>query len=160
MQKIMLNPRRLALAGLLVGLLALLPSGASFAKEIVQVTLSGPGLAEPLVMTDADHRAQFSNLGYGAPLAEAPAGLDNDYFEIEVAFGDGTEIFAANVYHYIPGINADHGYLYYADVINGSSSAEGKWFQLDDSTDRDLRRILREAGVRFGVTTQTKESAA
>jgi hypothetical protein len=152
----MLNPRKFALACVLIVLLALLPGGASFAKGIVQITISGPGLDEPLVLTDADHLAEFRDFGFGTLLDDAPAGLDDDYFELRLGIGDGSEVFATNVYHYIPGINADHGYLYFADVINGESSAEGRWFELGDAADRDLRHILRDAGVRFGVISSAE----
>ena len=80
-----------------------------------------------------------------------PADLVPDYFEVQLAIGDGTQVVATVVYHYFPGINLDHGYMYYADMIGGSSTAEGQWFELEDATDHDLRSILRAAGVRFGV---------
>lgn len=146
-----MNSRRIAVAGLFLGLIVLLPLGAAFAKEVVQVTISGPGLADTLVLTDGEPLTTFAELDFGRMLSQPPTELNDTYFEVQVAYGDGSEIFATNVYHYVPAINADHGYLYYADVINGSSDNEGRWFELSDAADRDLRHILREAGVRFGA---------
>ena len=143
---------RLALAGLLIALVALIPAGTSFAKEVVQVSITGPGLTNALDITDTDELATFQPLLEGVP-GKQPTEVDADYFELRLAIGDGKEVAATVVYHYFPGINADHGYLYYAEFIGGTSSAQGQWFELEDRQDRALRTLLRAAGVRFGVSS-------
>ena len=143
---------RFTRAGFLLVLVALIPSGPSFAKEIVQITITGPGLTEALELTDAQALAAFDlESVLEASPAQAPAELDANYFEVQLAVGDGTEGVATFVYHYFPALNLDEGYLYYADFIGGSADGLGQWFELSDSLDRDLRHLLRTAGVRFGV---------
>ena len=132
-------------------MVALLPFGAAFAKEVAQVTISGPGLPDILVLTEGEALITFGQLDLGRVLSQPPAELDDAYFELQISFGDDKEIFATNVFHYVPAINADHGYIYYADLIGGSSDNKGRWFELADATDRDLRRVLRDVGVRFGA---------
>jgi hypothetical protein len=147
-----MNRSRFALAGFLLVLVALIPSGPTFAKELVQITIMGPGLAEALELTDAQALAAFDleSVMEASP-AQAPTELDADYFEVQLAVGDGTEVVATFVYHYFPALNLDEGYLYYADFIGGSADGIGQWFALSDSLDHDLRHLLRAAGVRFGV---------
>jgi len=84
--------------------------------------------------------------------AEAPTEPEANYFEVQMAVGDGTQVVATFVYHYYPGINADYGYLYFADFIGGNADSIGQWFRLNDSVDREFRHLLRDAGVRFGVS--------
>src|SRR5512143_3025920 len=95
---------RFILMGLLV-LVALLPGGAAFAKELVQITITGPGLAETLEVTDAKQLADvhFESIMESA-LAQAPTELEADYYEVRLAVGDGTHVVATFVYHYYPGI--------------------------------------------------------
>jgi hypothetical protein len=146
-----MNYSRLILVALLV-LVALVPGAATFAKELVQITITGPGLGEALEVTDAKQLADFD---FGSVMeasqAEAPSEQEADYFEVQLAVGDGTHTVATFVYHYYPGINADYGYLYFADFIGGSADSIGQWFKLNDSVDRELRHLLRAAGVQFGV---------
>jgi len=147
-----MNRTRFILAGLLIALVALIPAGPSFAKEIVQVTITDPDLANELDITDAETLATIQPIMEGIP-GKQPAEMDTDYFEVRLAIGDGKDVVATIVYHYFPGINADHGYMYYAEFIGGTSSAQGDWYQLSDTLDHDLRSLLREAGVRFGVAS-------
>src|SRR5215218_4632976 len=95
---------RVALAGLLIALVALIPAGTSFAKEVVQVTITGPGLTDALDITDTVGLATFQPLLEGVP-GKQPTDLDADYFEVQLAIGDGKEVVATIVYHYFPGIN-------------------------------------------------------
>ena len=147
-----MNRSRIALASLLLALIALMPSGPSFAKELVQITITGPGLAEALEVTDAEELAAFDlESVMEAGSTQAPAEPDTEYFELQLAVEDGTEVVATFVYHYFPALNYEDCYLYYADFIGGSADGIGQWFQLSDSLDRDLRHLLRAADVRFGV---------
>lgn len=148
-----MNHTRRILAGVLLVVVALILSGTAFAKEVMQVTVTGPGLTSALVLTDADRLTMFQDLAFDGNVPREPADLGAAYFEVQLAIGDGTQVGATVVYHYYPGINSDHGYMYYADMIDDSSPSEGQWFQLSDVTDHALRSILRIGGVRFGVST-------
>lgn len=148
-----MNHRRIMFLGILFVLMALLPSGASFAKEIVQITITGPGLAETLAVTDAQQLAtlDLESLMNSSP-GVAPSDPEADYFELQLAVGDGNEVIATFVYHYFPGINSDYGYLNFTDMIGDNASSIGGWFRLSDSLDRALRHLLHDAGVRFGIS--------
>ena len=60
-----MNARRWTLAGMLIVLMVLIPSGGFVAaKEVVQVTITGPGFSDALVLTDADTLTLFQDLAF------------------------------------------------------------------------------------------------
>ena len=74
--------------------------------------------------------------------------------------GDGTDVFAYNVYRYSPPIDSGPDFQYYADVINGWSSAKGTWFPLSPDSDRVLRKFLASHGGVGELTGITSDSGA
>lgn len=114
----------------------------TLAKEIVKVTISGPGLTGTVEVTDAEALSLFQNMRFGRMQNGKPSEVGETYYEIRLMIGDGKEIFATDIYHYY--LTSKGSYLYYADVLNGWSDAEGKWFRLDRTTDAALRDFIAQ----------------
>lgn len=117
------------------------------AKGIVKVTLAGPGLPAPVERTDPAALELFGDFGSTEQIAQPASAGAQPYFEIRVSLGAGNEIVAVDVFHYYPASGGQAGYFYYADVINGSSTAEGAYFRLSQETDRELREFLGGLGA-------------
>ena len=64
-----------------------------------------------------------------------------------MAVGTADQIVAYNVHHYYPGQIDTAGFFYYANVVGGWSSAEGKWFASAEDSDRALREFLVSLGA-------------
>ena len=130
--------------GSTLSVVALTPA---LAKELVKVIVLGPGLNGEVEITDPDQVSFFENLLRLPVIEEKPDGLSDAFFEIRMAVGSAGEIVAYNVYHYYPAQEDVAGYFYYAGVIEGSSSVEGKWFSLAEDSDRALREFLVSLGA-------------
>ncbi len=127
------------------------------AKELVSVRISGPGISGELEFSDAETLRLVQGLETHAFLVEEPGGLSHLVFEIRMGVGDGNDVFAYNVYQYSPPIDGSPGFLYFADVINGWSSAEGTWFPLSMESDRTLRKFLASHGGAVAMTGITPD---
>ncbi|TDI83831.1 MAG: hypothetical protein E2O74_06125 [Chloroflexi bacterium] len=139
---------RYALIALLLGsILSVVSPTLAVAKELVKVIVLGPGLNGEVEITDPDQVSFFENLVRLPVIEEKPDGLSDAFFEIRMAVGSAGEIVAYNVYHYYPAQGQVAGYFYYAGVIEGSSSVEGKWFSLAEDGDRALRELLVSLGA-------------
>ncbi|MBL8153997.1 MAG: hypothetical protein JNM70_07425 [Anaerolineae bacterium] len=137
----MLRFRSLML-GLSLFVLLVLPWTFIQAKEVVSVTVSGPGLAGETELTELDQIEPVAEMRTLDRFGAAPESIGEQFFVLGLNVGTGQEVVATTVYHYYPTTDPDVGYLYYADVINGSSDAEGDWFRLDAASNRALREVL------------------
>src|SRR5688572_8269730 len=125
-----MTTRRWLLAALIAMGFGLMSSQVTLAKEIIQVTISGPGLAGEIEMTDVEALARFAEFGFGTAQNDADSDVYDGYYVIQFHVGHEDEIVATNVYHYYPLSETGASYIYYADVINGFSTAEGQWYRL------------------------------
>ena len=153
---------RRALIALLLGstlsAIALTPAAA---KEVVKVIIVGPGLNDEVEITDTEQVRFFEQLLLPPFIDEKPDGLSDAFFEIRMAVGSGSgEVVAYNVYHYYPAQGDVAGYFYYAGVLEGSSSAEGKWFPLAEDSDRALREFLVSLGAAGPLTERNSARAS
>ncbi|MBI5668777.1 MAG: hypothetical protein HZC41_12285 [Chloroflexi bacterium] len=140
----------------LIVVAALLPLHVALAKEIVQVTISGPGLDNPIKLTAADDLAVFRELRYDeGMIALPPTDPNGPYFEIRTSVGVNDQIVATDVGHYY--FTADHSYMYFADVEGGWSDAERTWFRLSAESDRALRAFLADRGAVVERRQQTND---
>lgn len=131
---------------LLIAVAALLPLGAALAKEIVQVTITGPGLDEAIEVTDEEALSLFRELRFDeGMIVLPPTDPGKPYFEFRLSVGADDQIIATDIHHYYFTLNG--GYMYYADVIGGWSDAEGTWFRLSPGSDRALRDFLADRGA-------------
>lgn len=122
--------------------LLILPWTITRAKEVVSVTVSGPGLTGETDLTEMDLIEPVAEMRTLDRFDDAPKDIGERYFVLGLNVGTGQEIVATTVYHYYPTSDPDIGYLYYAEVINGYSDAEGDWFQLEADSNRALREVL------------------
>lgn len=125
----------------IAALLLLLPLSRTLAKEIVLVTISGPGLTT-LEVSDSDSLSLFRDMRFEGMLDSPPSEVGKSFYEIHLILGHDDQIIATDIYHYYPAQKG--GYIYYADVINGWSDAEGKWFRLEAASDHALREFLAD----------------
>lgn len=112
----------------------------ALAKEIVQVMVSGPGLT--VEVTDADTLSLFREMRFEGMLDSPPSDAGQTFYEIHLILGHEDQIIATDVYHYYPAPAG--GYIFYADVINGWSTAEGEWFRLEQASDDALREFIAQ----------------
>lgn len=138
----MMTTRRWLLAALIAVGLGLMSFQATLAKEIVQVTISGPGFSGEVDMSHAEALMRFAELEFEATPDDVESEIYDSYYVIQLHIGYEDEIVATDVYHYYPLSETGTGYIYYADVINGFSTAEGQWYRLTDESDRMLRDVL------------------
>jgi hypothetical protein len=117
------------------------PAGAQ-AKMLMRITISGPGLTGEVEVTDEEVLHALFDLPAGIRLQEVPMEMGGAYYTIHQEVGDGDRVFAVNVYHYYHDPQGGPGYLLFADVINGSASVEGAWFQPDERTGQALQTFL------------------
>lgn len=136
---------------------ALLWFSTAQAKAAVVVRISGPGLEGEIEVRDEKEIAFFNHFQYTVELSKAPENVSESYFEIRVGVGeDVNHIRAIIVYHYYPGQDGESGVLYYADAVNGSSSAEGNWFVLTEASDANYRDFLTKLGADLGESLFSK----
>lgn len=126
---------------------ALIVYTPAWAKELISVTLTGPGLEGEVEITDPESVGLFSRLVMAPFVTERPEGLADEFFVVSMAVGDGHKLVARDVYHYYPFRDGSPGYFYYADVVGGWSSAEGMWFPLPKASDLALREFLIGLGA-------------
>jgi hypothetical protein len=134
-------------------LLSLLTIGRAQAKEIVKVTIAGPGLNGEVELTDIESLKIIDELGF-ADQSYQPASIGTEpYFEIRTAVGDGTDIVAIGIYHYYPASKQHPSYIYYPGSINAWSSRDGQYFLVPKDTDQKLHDLLAQLGASLSDTT-------
>ncbi len=140
----MLKCRRWLLVVTVIGLLV--PLYAAQGKEIVRVTITGPGFDEAVEVTLASELAVFREMRFDeGMIALPPTDPAAPFFEVRLGVGVENQIIATDVNYFY--LTPDAGYMYYADVIGGGSDAEGKWFRLSAATDLALRDFLADRGA-------------
>lgn len=141
------------LAGCLLLVSAMAPAGA-LAKGIVEITVSGPGLAGEVKVTEPSTIEALAQVGgAGVPANLLPA-LGEEFYAVRMAFGGETEeILATNVYHYYPDPAGGAGYVLFFDVEGGYSDAEGWWHRAPSAWDGALRGFLAGQGVEWNIAS-------
>lgn len=138
--------RWLALAyvgGILISLLVLdwlVPNAVAAGGQPTEVTISGPGLAQPILVTDplalpALGIATFMEVAQ--PLA-APANLGVAYEVRRNRFDHAL---------YYPGPNLNVSYVHYLGLFNGASEYDDHWYRVSPIGDEVMRRILVQHSV-------------
>ena len=131
------------------------------AKELVKVTVAGPGLPRPVELTDPASLRVFRDFSFVDPIAPPPSDATHPYFEFRLGIGQGSEIVATSVYHYYPATVEQPSYLYVADSINAWSSPSpvGQYFLVPADQDRALRNLLTQLEATGASTEQQATSA-
>lgn len=134
-------------------LLSLLTIGRAQAKEIVKVTIAGPGLNGEVELTDIESLKIIDELGFADQIYQPTSIGTEPYFEIRTAVGDGTEIVAIGIYHYYPASKQHPSYIYYPGSINAWSSRDRQYFLVPNDTDQKLHDLLAQLGASLSGTT-------
>lgn len=138
---------------LVLAVLAAFPLTGVLAKEVVQVTITGPGLNTAVELVEADALAVFQAVRFDEGMITLPpTDAAGPHFEVRASVGVGDQIVATNVEYYY--FTPDSSYMYFADVEGGWSDAEGTWFRLSPESDRALRALLMAEGAAIERTSQ------
>lgn len=141
-----MRQRWLALArfgGVLIPLLilgGLVPEAIAAGGQPSEVTISGPGLPKPVIITDP---LALPALGIATlmdptqPIA-APATLGVGYDVQRNTFDRA---------HYYPGLNLTVSYVHYIGIVNGASEYDDHWYRVSPIGDETMRRILAQQGI-------------
>ncbi len=148
-----MKTKRVTLMLLLTLVLSLVSLRQAQAKDLVKVTIVGPGLNGEVELTGAEDLNVFGKLELADQIDEPASAETEPYFEISVALGTGTEIEATYLYYYYPASDKHPSYVYYPDVINVMSDVEGHYFLLSEGTDQALRDHLTNLGASLSATT-------
>jgi len=138
--------------------LSLLTISQARAKELVKVTIAGPGLNGEIELTDEESLSVIRELGFADEIYQPISVKTEPYFEIRAALGDSTGIVATNIYRYYPASEKHPSYIYYAGAINAWSSRDGQSFLVPEDTDRKLHNLLAKLGASFPNTTNESTS--
>jgi hypothetical protein len=121
------------------------------AKEVIQATLSGPGLAGEIQLSETAELKVVSAPWFEMEPAEQPADLQEDsFFVLRLEIGAEDQIGAAQIFHYYPGNGERPGYFYYAEC-QGCSGSFQDWYRLRDQDDLTLRSLLVSQGAPAGL---------
>lgn len=128
--------RHISLILLLFICAAVIPS--ALAKGVMSIEIVAPNSDEVCTRKSADtFLGVWTNGNIGTLLS--PLAPDSDFYEIRLLVGHEDQVFAKDIFHYYPD---KAGFIYYADVEGGSSTAEGQWFTIDGVRDSQLRDLL------------------
>lgn len=147
-----IKAKHVSLMMLISLILSLVSVRQAQAKDLVKVTIVGPGLKGAVELTDAESKNIFGKLWLANQIDKPPSADTEPYFEITVSLGTGTKIEATYPYYYYPASDEHPSYIYYPDVINGWSDVEGHYFLLSEDTDRALRDGLITLGASLSGT--------
>ncbi len=132
--------RRRILIAAVCALAALLP-GATLAKgDPLAVSITGPGLPAPILVTDPLAMPAFGILGFmqvDTPIVP-PGDLGLGY---ELQRDDFDRV------RYYPDPHGSWGYVFYVGLINGSSGYDGHWYRASTVGDVTMRCVMEAHGV-------------
>ena len=149
-----MKTKQMGLILLTVLILSLFSVGRTHAKELVKVTIAGPGLNGEVELTDIDSLKIIGELGFADQIYPLPCIGTESYFEIHTAVGDDTQIVAIGIYRYYPASKQHPSYIYYPGSINAWSSRDGQCFRVPEDTDQKLHNLLAQLGAFQPATTE------
>ena len=134
----------------------------ALAKEAVSITISGPGLAGPVEVTDHSVFRAMEDIG-GARVAEtALPDLGDSFYEIRIGIGDETgQVFVTTVFHFYADPAGGRGYLQYFDIEGGEADGLGSWFRAPVAWEAAMVSVLAAHGVSLAAPgAETAPAAA
>ena len=153
-----MKTKQMGMIRLMVLVLSLLSIGRAQAKELVKVTIAGPGLTGEVELTDIESLKIIDELGFADQNYQPTSIGTEPYFEIRMAVGDDTRIVAIGIYHYYPASKQHPSYIYYPGSINAWSSRDGQYFLVPADTDQKLHDLLAQLGASLADTTDGSAS--
>lgn len=128
-------------------ILSLLVIVRAQAKELVKITIAGPGLKGEVELTDQESLKVVNELGFADQIYQRSSPGTEPYFEIRAAVSDNTEIVAIDIYDYYPASKQHPSYIYYPGSVNAWSSRDRQYFLVPEDTDQKLRALLTKLGA-------------
>jgi len=154
----MLNTKRLVLLILITLALLGLPFSRALAKEVLQATLSGPGLAGEIQLSAQQDLEIVSAPWFDLVPVEQPTSLQKeDIYVLRLEIGGPDEILGSQVFNYYPSTSDRSGYFFFAECKGCSSNFEA-WYQIKDEYDLALRQLLVSLGAPAKLTGGTERS--
>lgn len=155
-----MDSRRIWALPLAVAALAVLVQGALAKGPPQHIRIDGPGLAEPLEITES---AKLEALGMASledffSSVPDPGALASVYL-LTRSYQDGDRMVPFDQVLFAPGPPGGPGYVYYVGIINGWSEYDGKWFRATGAGTQALEGLL-EAAVGGSYRTTEVEPAA
>lgn len=133
---------------LIAAILAVVPIDTAFAKELLEVKVSGPGLDGSVKVTDPEALRIFRGVEVGSLLDAPPTDVAPSYFELRLGIGYDETLVAIDVHHYYPPTDVAPGYMYYAKAgTTFFPPGEGLWYPVRRESDRSLRALLLRLGA-------------
>jgi len=129
--------------GMLVPVLVLcafIPISLAAGGQPSAVTISGPGLQRPIIVTD--------------PLALPALGIASlmdvrQPIPAPTVLGSGYDVQRNDFDHalYYPGTNLNVTSMHYLGLVNGASEYDDHWYRVSPTGDETMRRILAQQGI-------------
>jgi hypothetical protein len=140
--------KRLSLILIIVTMALLgLVSSSALAKEIVEGTLAGPGLAGEIGLANPQDLEVASAPWFNLESAVPPANLKTaTYYVIRLVVSEEEQIAGKITFHYYPGTDDQPGYFLFADCQGCASNAQ-TWYRIRDQEDLALRQLLVSLGA-------------
>jgi WD40 repeat protein len=129
----------------------LLVTGVTAAKgPSNRITITGPGLTEPIEITDTNiliplSFVTFENNFENVP--KAPTNLGEGYELTRYCADERGNYMAFDHEHYFPDPRGGRGYVFYDGIINGSSTYDGRWFRVNVDSEKVLQSVLQHVVV-------------
>ncbi len=155
----MVNTKRLVMLILITLALLGFPFSRALAKEVVQATLSGPGLVGEIRLSAQQDLEIVSTPWYDLIPVEQPTDLQKDsFYAIRLEIGAEDEILGYEVFNSYPSTSDRSGYFFFAKCKGCSSNFEA-WYQIKDEYDLALRQLLVSLGAPANLTGGTERSS-
>lgn len=159
-----MNTKRLVVCLAIMALLAAIPAGVAFAKEMGMITISGGGLATPIEIKDSKLLSalgpeRLEDVTRGS--IKAPT-VGKTYFEVARGFTDETgKVFAWERLNYYPDPAGGLGYVFYVGMDGESAifGKSGKWFHARPDAETALQGILSQNGITFAAPVKVEAKA-
>ena len=158
-----MKPTHRTLFTLLVLALLLVPTFAVLAKELGQLTISGPGIDDEMTINDPSEIQSLWEAGIidTNGFVKPPEGLGQGYTITAHMYLDTDALIPVVQMVYYPGEPGQQGYLHIVQRLNtgDTMSPADEWTRMSLSADKALRTVMQAHGVEL-ATAFTAAAAA
>ncbi len=121
-------------------LIGLMPNAIAAGGQATEVTISGPGLAKPITVTDPLALPALGVATLMEPTQPIPA-------PTTLGVGYDVQRNTFDLARYYPGLNLTVSYVHYIGIAGGSSEYDDHWYRVSPIGDETMRRVLAQYGV-------------
>lgn len=140
----------------------LIPASAAAKGSFSMVAVSGPDWFGEIEITDPQVLADFDMVAFmdiDHPLA-SPERLGAGYLLTRGYLSGEGDPARFKPFDRVMAFPGSPGYVYYIEIVNGSSPMDGKWYRLTETGQSALLGALEAAGVRLGPSRALSSSPA